>query len=71
MAQLIVKDLDFCEIELSELKGGGWDLDVGADVAADALVDGPQVGVGLAAAGGAVAGANGSLLNVTVGTLIV
>ena len=58
MAQLIVKDLDFCEVELSKLKGGGWDIETKVQSVTGIKVHGPQVGAALAVAGGVVAGNN-------------
>ena len=42
MAQLIVKDLDFCEIELSEVEGGWIDIQVDLATALEVEGNSPQ-----------------------------
>ena len=51
MSQLVINDLDFCQTELSELRGGKWlDIKVGIDVTAVAA---PPNGLGYGSAFGA------------------
>lgn len=68
MRQLVINDLDFCQTELSEFKGGKWlDIDVRTDVAVvAALPTGLGYGTAFGAAIAMGANADGSPPEATV-----